>query len=678
MAIRARVGRRALWLQADMRDRLKFVLISASIVLSLVGAIDRVTAQNAAGNSLLGKQNPEQLQKAALDYEKFLRYPPAGATHDSINQVQARLATVYFLLHRYDDSLAELRKIQLSEPAPHKTEPGTSTDPAAPSLQAQIYLVSGLDYLELNQVPNAVSNLHRALELQPTNATARLAYGDALARSNRMEDALKEYQQQIQLTPQLSEAWYKAGLAHSFIASALAESANPQSQSIVLRQYQAEQLSAQGRYLDAGRELFKLLHEAPQQPGLHADLGRALLEVGYPKTAEEQLKKEIAIDPANPLARMELAQTAALRGDWQEVTAQMTTVSSAHPQELTRLLQMAPAGLVQQAWAQGKMQLPADFTNTSVGAIWRVWMEQSQVVSVKKNDANGTVLTCSKFSNAASVPGMWLSESCYEDFIAKHTGKSASLPQKIKLAEAYFRLGQYDHALQAGKAILDSDQDNEWGLYWIRNAHRGLAQQCLLKVADLDPNSARAHQMLAQDYAGWVQYANAKKEYQIAIALAPNQSDLHLGLGTVCWQTDDWAEAEKELKLALELTPESALARYELGDTYIHESEWEPALEQLEKVPRDSSVAYRSALDLARAEDQLGKTQDAIQTLLAVSSHDEDGQAHYLLASLYRKTGDAAHAKEALETFKQLRANTLQSSEAEAAILEEEQANKTN
>jgi tetratricopeptide (TPR) repeat protein len=657
------------------KGRMRFGRVAGSLLLLLALGAHQAAAQTSGTTKPFENQTPEQLEKTAAAYENLLRDPPAGTSPSSVNEVEVRLGTVYFLLHRYSDSLGVLEKIPQDPASVRNADPNVTKDILPRSLRAQVWLVRGLDYLELNQLPKAVVSLQRAVEMQPKSTTARLALGDALARSNRMEEAIKEYEHQIRETPALTEAWYKLGLAHSFVSTQSFPDATKKTEGVVLRQWEAEQFISQGRNLDGARALFKLVHEAPGQPGLHADLGRALLQVGYAKAAEDQSRRELAIDPANPLARLDLAQTAALRGAWEEVSAQLKEVSGAQPRTLTRLLEMPPAGLVEQAWIESKMQMPEEFAATSVGGLWHAWMDQSQLIEVKGNDGAATARTCPAVSSAVHAPGMWLSESCYSELIQRLTGnKNSSLPEKIKLAEAEFRLQQYERALQTGKAILDTDPGNEWATYWFRNAHHGLAQQCLLKVADLDPQSVRAHQMLAQDYAAWLQFPKAKKEYQEAISLAPAQSDLHLGLGTVYWRTTNWAEAEKELKTALEFAPESALARYELGDTYVQQRDWHRALEQLKKIPPDSTVSYEATLDLAKAESELGKTTEAIQSLLSIATRDEDGQAHFLLASLYRKSGDVGRAQEALETFKQLRAAALQASKDEAGALEEDRS----
>jgi tetratricopeptide (TPR) repeat protein len=664
----------------NRKGRLSFRLVAGHLLCMLaVGITHQAAAQSTETTKPFVNQTPEQLEQTAANYERFLANPPVGIPSSSVNEAEVRLGTVYFLLHRYRDSLGVLERVSKAPSAAGKAAPNDAKDILPPSLRSQVWLVSGLDYLELNQSAEAMLRLQHAVEMQPKNTTARMALGDALARNNRMEEALKEYEQQIKETPALTEAWYKLGLAHSFVSTQPLRDTRKNPEGVVVRQWEAEQLIGQGRNLDAARALFKLVRDAHDQPGLHADLGRALLEVGYPKAAEDQLKKEMAIDPANPSARLDLAQTAALRGAWEEVNKQMTQVSAAQPRTLTRLLEMPPAGLVQQAWTEGKMRMPDEFAGTSVGGLWHAWMDQSQLIQVKGSDGAVAVRTCPTIASAAHAQGAWLTESCYSELIKRMAGnKNSSLPEKIKLAEAEFRLQQYDQALQTAKAILHADAGNEWAIYWFRNAHRGLAQQCLLKVADLDPQSVRAHQMLAQDYAAWLQFPKAKKEYQQAISLAPGQSDLHLGLGTIYWRTTNWAEAEKELKTALELAPESALARYELGDTYVQQADWQRALEQLRKIPPDSTVSYEATLDLAKAESELGQTTEAIQSLLSIAPRDEDGQAHFLLASLYRKSGDPGRAQEALETFKQLRAAALQASKDEAGALEEDRASNRN
>ena len=139
-----------------------------------------VRAQTVETTTLLSNRTPEQLQKDASVYEQFLREPPPGTAQSSIVEAQARLGTVYFLLHRYGDSLGVLERFQLTDfSSANSAQRGPQKSEGSTSLRAQVWLVRGLDYLELNQLPKALAALERATKLAPSSATSRLALGDA-------------------------------------------------------------------------------------------------------------------------------------------------------------------------------------------------------------------------------------------------------------------------------------------------------------------------------------------------------------------------------------------------------------------------------------------------------------------------------------------------------------------
>jgi Flp pilus assembly protein TadD len=76
---------------------------------------------------------------------------------------------------------------------------------------------------------------------------------------------------------------------------------------------------------------------------------------------------------------------------------------------------------------------------------------------------------------------------------------------------------------------------------------------------------------------------------------------------------------------------------------------------------------------LAKAESQTGEIIEAIQDLLSVAALDQDGEVYFDLAADYRKLDDQPHAREALATFKKLRAASLQTDGDELSALEKEQ-----
>jgi tetratricopeptide (TPR) repeat protein len=614
-------------------------------------------------------QDAGQLAKTAESYERFLRAPVPPQSRRF--EVEAHLGAVYFLLHRYRDSLAVLKPVL----ARQHSSPGSAEIPTAGPLLAQSWLVSGLDYLQLNQLPDSIAALRRALAVQSTNASARMALGDALARSGRMEDAAREYEKQARLTPSLPDAWYKLGLAHSQLSLEISRQEVKAAERNLTGQLNAEELLAKGDNLNAARILFRLVHRAPNQPEVHAELGTALLTLGYANAAEGHFQQELRENPESPLAELGAAQTSALRSDWEQVRARLERVSRSQPRELLRLLELPPAGLVVQAWGAGQMTPPPSFAESSAGTIWKSWLSDSNLVPrVAADGKTGSAHGCTGTEWKNPLPGIWLTEPCYGELVARlAAGRALSESARVKVAEAEFRLGQYDAALRSAKLLRAADRRSGWGVYWLSKAHDAIAERCFLTVGALNPDSARVHQMLAEHYAKLSDYPKAKTEFQNAIRLAPSSPDLHLGLGTVLARTSDWVQAEKELKTTLDLAPESAFARYQLGHVYVQENLWQEAIEQLRQVPGDSTVLLSARLDLAKAEAETGRTAQAVEDLLSVAALDHDGELYFRLASLYRSLGDQSRAHQALATFQQLRAASLQTDTEELGALEKEQ-----
>lgn len=319
------------------------------------------------------------------------------------------------------------------------------------------------------------------------------------------------------------------------------------------------------------------------------------------------------------------------------------------------------------------MNPPESFRNSQEGQLWNSWLSDSNLVprlsATQKSDARSCAVAETK-----SRPGNWLSATCYSE-LARHlkSKKVLSLNDTAKLSEAEFRLGQYDGALRTAKKLRSMDGKSGWAIYWESKAHDAIAEECFLKVGELNPDSARVHQMLAEHYTKLSEYPKAKVEFQSALRLAPDSADLHLGLGKVLSRTSDWVEAEKELLTTLNLAPKSSFARYELGHVYVQQNQWQRAIEQFRQVPDDSTVLLSSRLDLAKAEAESGRTSEAVKDLLSVASLDRDGELYFRLATLYRSLGDQTKAAEALATFKQRRAASLQTDTQEVGALEKEQ-----
>jgi tetratricopeptide (TPR) repeat protein len=598
---------------------------------------------------------------AARQYQDFLdKVDAAKVKPQAMVEVRTRLATLYFLLHQYHESLLTVTPI-------------TGNKSSSTPIPLQAWLVQGLDYLEVNQLPEAIQALRQALELNPASGTGRLALGDALARSGNLAGAVDQFKEQLRRTPDEVEAWYKLGLAYALLSKETCDGfwqgypKDPLGQ-----QLKAEGAISRGSYTEALRILFGLLEANTSQAGLYADLGMALLNLGFPQTAEIQFQKELKRNPHSPDALFGLSVTMSLRGDWDGVAQKLAALAESNPHELTRLLEASPPIVLRQALLQQQIRTPAHFAQTPVGTVWKNWLQESDA-DLSSMETN-LERTCSEVLNLTQLgPGTWLSEACYRqvaDQLRKKEGTSQA--ERDKLAEAELRGGNAESAEVLAAHARESQPSDAWAMYWLVRSYEALGYAAFRKVSQLRPNSARVHQMMAKYYADKHETSHAVAEYEAALKLSPDLPDLHLGLGTAYWEAGDWDRAEGPLRRALELSPKLLPASYELGDVYVQKRQWELAIRYLHPAEGDQTLNYQACLDLSKAEAALGNTPKAIAYLLPLAGQDQDGEIHYRLALLYRKLGDSARAEAAFATSNQLRQASMQHGQEVLQTMEKE------
>ncbi len=106
----------------------------------------------------------------------------------------------------------------------------------------------------------------------------------------------------------------------------------------------------------------------------------------------------------------------------------------------------------------------------------------------------------------------------------------------------------------------------------IEQGHTGLGMQELQQAQQLDPMSADAHAALAEAYRVQGRMDAAKKEFQTAIDLAPDEWRWPYLRGALELDGGDFKDAESDFKIALEKTPDNATVLRNLGITYRKEN----------------------------------------------------------------------------------------------------------
>jgi len=236
---------------------------------------------------------------------------------------------------------------------------------------------------------------------------------------------------------------------------------------------------------------------------------------------------------------------------------------------------------------------------------------------------------------------------------------------KTGLGIAQIQTGQLPEAvanLQAALAERPNDQDL---LYYLGRASGLLSKQSIDTLLAAYPDSARAHQALAENYFVLRQMPEAEKEYREALRLRPDTPELHLELGEVYAGAFQWTKAEEEFRVQAKLQPGNAEAAYRLGTALLEQGKAREARAELVRADKLMPDMPETLYSLGKAASLEGDTATAEKEWTRLLSVEKEtplaAQAHFALAGLYRKQGKTAAAQHEMQEFQRLQAGSNQS-----------------
>jgi tetratricopeptide (TPR) repeat protein len=230
--------------------------------------------------------------------------------------------------------------------------------------------------------------------------------------------------------------------------------------------------------------------------------------------------------------------------------------------------------------------------------------------------------------------------------------------EKSALGIAQIQTGQLPEAvanLQAALAARPNDPDL---LYYLGRASGLLSKQSIDTLLAAYPDSPRAHQAMGENYFVLRNMPDAEKEYRDALRLRPDIPEVHLELGEVYAGAFQWPKAEEEFRAQVKLQPGNAEAVYRLGAALleqgkVHEARTE--LSRADKLMPDMPETLYSLGKAASLEGDAAAAEKEWTKLLSIEKETSlAAQAHFGLASLYRKQGKTAAAQHEMQEFQRL------------------------
>jgi len=225
----------------------------------------------------------------------------------------------------------------------------------------------------------------------------------------------------------------------------------------------------------------------------------------------------------------------------------------------------------------------------------------------------------------------------------------------MELIEIYSGTGDLDKAAAIVSELRKLEPTDEALLYTAYRIYSDLANESLLSLSVVDPNSARMNQAMAHELAKRGSTAEAIEHYRAALKLDPQLPGLHFELadmlGTLS-TVEGRKEAESEYKAALEANPLDEQSECRLGDIALQRDDLKEANERYTRALQLRPDDPEASIGLAKVfmtMDQPQKAEPLLQHALQLDP--TSALAHFRLSTVYRQTGRTVEAKHELEEY---------------------------
>lgn len=455
------------------------------------------------------------------------------------------------------------------------------------------------------------------------------------------------------------------------------------------------------RYAEA-LEQFRLLEkETPQSSQGLSGEGIALALMGKPEEAIEALKKALAIDPNDWVARRELGIVYWSQGLTQEAAQELEPVITLHPDDGPVNVILGQYQFEHKNYAQALVYLSRVPAQVVADSHLSLIEAEAQLKTGQTDEAGATVkrligrpdLTKGQTFELAWLLGQArLFKAAIEVFSQLPPDYPDEFRRNYGLALAYFGNGQYEKCASQLKVLLPraSTRPELFGLLGVAEEKSGhtkeaydafrqgilnnpadpqnylniatlacehlnyeLAVQILTSGIERIPKSHELFLSRGIAHTLRAEYALAQRDYDRAIELAPSDPGSYLAKGLSQLEAGDLDRAIQSFKESLQREARNSRALYFIAEALIQKgvSPGTASFDQAKKatdmaISLDPSFAY-AYRDRAKLELQAGETDRAIADLERARAVDPKSKSiAYLLARAYQQKGRASQADE--------------------------------
>ena len=530
----------------------------------------------------------------------------------------------------------------------------------ANQLQPKLFvplLFLGIENLQIGDRTAAIHYLSMARQLRPNDFEVHMNLGRAYFGLKQFDSASSAYRRATELDPHNGEAWYRLGITYLEISEAKSHDlARLNRQSPFFQRLDAESLSDQEKLSEAAERFRKLLSAQSFPPCSRSSFGLVLVRQGESSRAQTEFQQDLKSGGCS-LAEIGLIRVALEKGETANAFSSIASLwkldsgfVKAYASELTRA--MTPEQIT--AFDDALAQPAIPDISPEVVSVLRLALRGGRTQSTKDD---GSEDSTSGKTAALLTSQDYYARGQYAKCVRSLRSTMAPLSRdKLSLlATCSFYNGDYGTTVAAARKLQLSSLAQEEGFYWSILAEQRQALLALAYAGEVEPNSIRLHELLAESYRDRERYVDAEAEYKVALNINPKEFSALVGAATNYLQEFRIDLAHEMIQNALAQNPSDAEANYIMGEVLMAEHRYPDAEVYLrtglgakaELVPRIHAL-------LGQVYATQGDTKRAIEEYQLGLPSDDDGSVHFQLGRLYQKVGDAKLAAEAFADSKTL------------------------
>jgi tetratricopeptide (TPR) repeat protein len=589
-------------------------------------------------------------------------YQQAVSLHPEIAELRANLGLMYFQTKRDDQAIAAFRQAI-------RLKPGLFVP----------NLFLGLEYVRLKRFSEAIPYFKQAEQAKPGDIQVQLGLGQAYAGSGKSRLAVSAYQHAAQLAPGNADAWYHLGVGYLEQVEADARALTSRyKNSVYLEELLAEAYSEQRAFAEAADTYKKVLAFPKFPAGVHARYGFVLLSRHDLSGAERELNAELALNPGSLLARLGLARLQVEQGASAQAAQEIEKIWKSDAGFLRANASLFNAGLPPEKRSELQKALNESRSGDTSAEVASLFDG-----SVRGQNFSGGLPTPVESSARSREVAAGTAAGLYAK--GKYGECSNMLGSRLRwlqakdlqlLASCAYATGNYQTAFDAAAKLASNAATEAEGLYWETKSAQKLAAESLARASEIDSSSPTLHVLLGDIYRQRQDWSDAEKEYRKALAIHPGDTGATFGLSLGLLADEKVDEAYRLAQAELQKRPDDPELNAVMGEILCARNDFYGAEPYLKKSldTKPEFVSHVHAL-LGNVYAHTNRTQQAIAELKLALPDDKDGSLHYQIGRLYWKIGDRDAAEQAFQVSKQLVREGL--AQAAAALKHREENSET-